>query len=155
MRFNDRVWGVILLVFAGVIWYSAQDLPNPGDQLYGPAFFPEWISLAMGLAAATMLVSSQLRSDGEPLVAFDDWMRRPVVVARFLLVPAVIIFYVYTIDELGFLLVAVLVLFTMLMSLGVRILVALPTTVGMVLLVYGIFDLMLRVPLPRGDLFFS
>jgi len=155
MRFNDRIWGALLLGFAIVIWYSAQDLPNPGDQLYGPAFFPEWIALALGISAAVMLGNSLIRGESEPLVSVDGWLLQPAVVARFLLVPALVIFYVYAVDELGFLLTAALVLAVMLLSLGVRVRVALPTTAGIVLLVYGIFDIMLRVPLPRGDLFFS
>lgn len=155
MKFNDVTSGIILLVFSIVLWTSAHDLPNPGDQLYGPAFFPEWIAAAMGIAAAVMIVTSRSQIGSQPFIGFDGWVRDPRRVLQFLLIPAAVIFYVYTVDELGFMLTAALVLAVLLLALGTRLIVAIPTTIGIVLLVYAIFDMLLRVPLPRGTLFFD
>lgn len=155
MKINDVASGIILLVFSIVLWTSAHALPNPGDQLYGPAFFPEWIAIAMGIAAAVMIVTSRSQIGSQPFVGFDDWVREPRRVMQFLLVPAAVIFYVYTVDKLGFILAAAVVLAGLLLSQGVRLKVLLPTTVGIILLIYAIFDMLLRVPLPRGMLFFG
>lgn len=155
MKINDVTSGIILLVFSVVLWTSAHGLPNPGDQLYGPAFFPEWIAIAMGLAAAVMIVTSRGQIGSQPFVSFDDWVRDPRRVLQFLLVPAAVIFYVYTVDELGFMLAAALVLAGLLLALGVGLKIAVPTTIGVILLIYAIFDMLLRVPLPRGTLFFD
>ncbi|MBS3652186.1 tripartite tricarboxylate transporter TctB family protein [Pseudaminobacter sp. 19-2017] len=153
MKVNDVTSGIILLLFSIVLWTSAQGLPNPGDQTYGPAFFPEWIALAMGISAAIMIAASWSQVGSQPFVAFDNWVRDPRRLLQFLLVPTAVIFYVYAVDELGFLLTAALVLLGLLVALSVRLVVAVPTTIGMVILVYGIFDMLLRVPLPRSDLF--
>jgi putative tricarboxylic transport membrane protein len=155
MKINDVASGVILLVFSIVLWTSAHGLPNPGDQLYGPAFFPEWIAIAMGLAATVMIVTSRSQIGSQPFLGFDAWVRDPRRVLQFVLVPAAVIFYVYTVDTFGFPLAATLVLGGLLLALGVRIAVAAPTTVGVVLMIYAIFDMLLRVPLPRGTLFFD
>ncbi len=155
MKINDVASGAILLVFSIVLWTSAHELPNPGDQLYGPAFFPEWIAIAMGIAAAVMIVTSRNQIGSQPFVGFDEWVRDPLRLLQFLLVPAAVIFYVYTVDTFGFLLAAALVLGGLLLALRVRIAVAAPTTVGVILLIYAIFDMLLRVPLPRGTLFFD
>lgn len=155
MKFNDVTSGIILLVFSIVLWTSAHDLPNPGDQLYGPAFFPEWIAAAMGIAAAVMIVTSRSQIGSQPFIGFDGWARDPRRLMQFLLVPAAVIFYVYAVDQLGFMLTAALVLAVLLLALGTRLIVAVPTTIGIVLLVYAIFDMLLRVPLPRGTLFFD
>lgn len=155
MKINDVTSGAILLVFSIVLWTSAHGLPNPGDQLYGPAFFPEWTAIAMGIAAAVMIVTSRSQICSQRFVGFDDWVREPRRVVQFVLVPAAVIFYVYTVDELGFMLAAAVVLAGLLLAQCVRLKVALPTTVGIIILIYAIFDMLLRVPLPRGTLFFD
>lgn len=155
MKINDVTSGAILLVFSIVLWTSAHGLPNPGDQLYGPAFFPEWTAIAMGIAAAVMIVTSRSQIGSQRFVGFDDWVREPRRVVQFVLVPAAVIFYVYTVDELGFMLAAAVVLAGLLLAQCVRLKVALPTTVGIIILIYAIFDMLLRVPLPRGTLFFD
>ncbi len=155
MKINDVTSGIILLVFSVVLWTSAHGLPNPGDQLYGPAFFPEWIALAMGIAAAVMIVTSRSQIGSQPLIGFDTWVRDPRRVGQFLLIPVAVIFYVYAVDLLGFMLAAALVLGGLLLALGVSVKIAAPTTVGIILLIYAIFDMLLRVPLPRGTLFFD
>lgn len=155
MRFNDIVSGVLLLGLAVVLWVAAAGLPNPAAQVYGPAFFPKVIAIAMGLSAVVLIATSLGQARTVASVAFDDWIRDPVRVFRFLLVPAMVIFYVYTVDEIGFLLSASAVLAILLLALGVRPLPTLAVTAGMVALIYAIFDLLLRVPLPRGDMFYA
>lgn len=155
MKINDVTSGAILLVFSIVLWTSAHGLPNPGDQLYGPAFFPEWTAIAMGILAAVMIVTSRSQIGSQRFVGFDDWVREPRKIVQFVLVPAAVIFYVYTVDELGFMLAAAVVLAGLLLAQCVRLKVALPTTVGIIILIYAIFDMLLRVPLPRGTLFFD
>lgn len=155
MKISDTTSGIILLLFAVVLWTSAHGLPNPADQLYGPAFFPEWIAVGMGVCAATMIATSVSRASSRPFVSFDEWVKEPRRILQFLIVPAAVVFYVYTVDELGFLLAAALVLIVLLMALGSRLVVAAPVTLLVILLIYAIFDMLLRVPLPRGSLFFD
>lgn len=155
MKISDLTSGVVLLVFSIVLWTSASGLPNPGGQLYGPAFFPEWIAAGMGICATIMIATSLSRAASRPFVSFDEWARDPRRILQFLLVPAAVVFYVYTVDGLGFLLAAALVLLVLLTALGSRLVVAAPVTVLVILLIYGIFDMLLRVPLPRGSLFFD
>lgn len=153
MKINDITSGVALLLFSVVLWTSARGLPNPADQLYGPAFFPQWIAAAMFISSAIMIATSLRQAGTTPFVAMQDWVRDPKRLAQFLCVPIAVIFYVYTVDVLGFMVAAGIVLFALLVVLGTRLLPAIPTTVGVILLIYALFDMLLRVPLPRGTLF--
>lgn len=155
MKLSDTASGIILLVFSIVFWTAAHGLPNPVSQLYGPAFFPQWIAVATGICAVIMIATSIRELKSQSFVFLDEWARDPRRLLRFLLVPAAVIVYVYIVDLFGFIPAAMAILFVLLLSLGARLVVALPTTVGIVLLIYAIFDMLLRVPLPRGSLFFD
>ena len=155
MRLNDVASGVLLLALAVLIWFAAASLPNPASQTYGPAFFPQVIAAAMGISAIVLIATSLGQIGSVPIFAFDAWIRDPRRVIQFLLVPVMVIFYVYTVGEIGFLLSASIVLMVLQLSLRVRVLPALFISAGVVMFIYAIFDLFLRVPLPRGDFFYG
>lgn len=159
MKFSDFFSSILLFAFAGVLWFSAQQLPNPGDQLYGPSFFPSCIAAIMALCAGILAVSSlrnqMIATDKTAWVQLDSWTRNFKSVGRFLLVPASIILYVYGVEYFGFILTSTLILLILFLALGVGRLQSLIIAIGVALLVHALFDLGLRVPLPRGDLFFD
>lgn len=153
MRLNDIASGVLLLAFAVVLWVLAATLPNPAAQEYGPAFFPKVIATCLGLSAVVLIITSSQQAGGVSLFAFDDWICDPRRVVQFLLVPATVIFYIYAVEELGFLLTATLVLLILQLALRVKPLLSLIVAIAMVVFIYAIFDMLLGVPLPRGELF--
>lgn len=155
MRLNDIVSGVVLLGFAVTLWFFAAALPNPAAQEYGPAFFPKVISACLGLSAMVLITTSMRQAGTVAFLTFDDWIRDPRRVLQFLLVPAMVIFYVYSVEEIGFLLCASAVLLVLQLALGVKPVLSLVVAVVMVAFIYAIFDMLLGVPLPRGELFYT
>ena len=154
MRFGDIVSGAALLGLAITLWFMSAALPNPASQVYGPAIFPKVIAVCLGLSSFVLLVKSLDQIGKVALITFDDWIRDPWRVLQFLLVPAVVIFYVYMVEQTGFLLTAFVVLLILQLALRVRIVTALTVAVSITVLIYAIFDLMLGVPLPRGELLY-
>lgn len=154
MRFGDIVSGAALLGLAIVLWFMSAALPNPASQVYGPAIFPKVIATCLGMSAFVLLVKSLDQFGKVPLIVFDDWIRDPRRVLQFLLVPATVIFYVYMVEQTGFLLTAFIVLLVLQLALRVRLVTTLIVATAMVALIYAIFDMMLGVPLPQGDLFY-
>lgn len=159
MKISDLFSSILLLVFAATLWFGAQQLPNPGDQLYGPAFFPSCIAALIALSAGLLAFSSWRNqmsgADKASWVQLESWTREPKIIVRFAFIPIAVIFYIYSVEILGFLLVSTLVLLSLFLILGVSRLQAFITAICVALLIYGLFDMGLRVPLPRGDLFFD
>lgn len=155
MRLNDIASGLMLLGVSVLIWFGAASLPNPASQVYGPAFFPKIIAVAMGVSSIALIATSLSQLRSVPILSFDDWIRDPLRIFQFLLVPATVIFYVYSVEEIGFLFSAAIVLTVLQISLRVRVLSAAVVSAVVVAFIYAIFDLFLRVPLPRGDMFYG
>jgi putative tricarboxylic transport membrane protein len=76
----------------------------------------------------------------------QSWWRRLMV----LVPPGLLLFYVFTVDRLGFLLTATIIVLTAALALGARLRLALPLAIGAPLVVHLIFAKLLRVPLPWG-----
>lgn len=159
MKLSDFFSSILLLAFAGALWFGARQLPNPGGQLYGPSFFPSCIAAIMAFCAGILAVSSlrsqMIATNKTAWIQLDSWTRNFKSIGRFLLVPASVVFYVYGVEYLGFLLTSTLILLILFLALGVGRLQSLLIAICVALLVYALFDLGLRVPLPRGDLFFD
>lgn len=155
MRFGDIVSGAAFLGLAIALWFMSVALPNPASQIYGPAIFPKVIAICLGLSALILLVKSLDQIGKVPLAVFDDWIRDPQRVLQFLLVPATVVFYVYMVEQTGFLLTAFIMLLVLQLALRVRLITTLIVSIAMVALIYAIFDMMLGVPLPRGELFYN
>ncbi len=54
MKFNDIVWGALLVVFAGALFVHAQGFPTIPSQKVGPSALP--MALAVGLAVCGALL---------------------------------------------------------------------------------------------------
>jgi putative tricarboxylic transport membrane protein len=64
--------------------------------------------------------------------------------------PALLLFYVYTVDRLGFAITAAIMVFTVAIALGARLRLAIPLAIVAPLFVHLAFSKLLRVPLPQG-----
>lgn len=117
---------------------------------FGPMFFPGLLIAALALVSGALLLTRRGR-------AADRDPREPVAVgpnaswrsAEVLLWIAV---YLALAETLGFVLTAAMLLLVYLLRLGTRPRVAAPLTLALVPVVYHLFAVILRVPLPRGIL---
>ena len=152
MKINDAVFGVVLLALGVVVLWHVQSFPKIPGQNVGPALFPG--SIAAGLiVCALLLIVSGLRS--RPRVAWLEapaWMHSPRHVSAFVALVLSTIAYILFSTSVGFVIVASLGLFAMLVAFGVqRGMAVVVAVVGTIVIWYAFYKL-LRVPLPWGVL---
>jgi len=148
MRLNDALLGALLLGFAGWVWWLTTFFPAFPGQDYGPNLFPRILAAGIGFCAV-MLILRGLRARGR-LLTIEDWVREPARLASFLAIPGAALFYILASEPLGFIPTAFLMLAVLFLWFKAKPVVALPSAVGMTLLVHWFFAGMMRVPLPRG-----
>jgi tripartite-type tricarboxylate transporter receptor subunit TctC len=112
---------------------------------FGPLFFPK--VLAVALAAVLVAIAATRRRDPSVSAASP-----PGASWRFAEVVLWIGLYLALAETLGFIVTAGLLLLVHLVRLGTRPTVALPLAAVLVPVVYHLFAVILRVPLPRGVL---
>jgi putative tricarboxylic transport membrane protein len=154
VQLSDRVTGAFLVVLGGAAALSGSRLPAVPGQDVGPAAFP--MLIGGGLVLCGVLIAFGIGHNFEvPEEAEEDatpaggWFRR-LAGLRALVPPALLLFYVFAVDLLGFLPTAALIVFTAALALGARPRLAVPIAILAPALVHLVFYKLLRVPLPAG-----
>jgi putative tricarboxylic transport membrane protein len=93
----------------------------------------------------------ELRAGGRLLV-FGEWLRSPRHVVSFLLTCGAIVFYLLTVQRLGFLVTATLLLLALFLQLRVRPWLAVLVALAAAFAIHLAFYKLLRVSLPWGVL---
>ena len=151
MRLSDTLSGFLaLIVGAAVAGYAWTFPPMPG-QAVGPGLFPMVIGFGCIVFGAALMLSGMRRSR-RWWIEFDDWARRPRMVANFALVVAAVAFYVLAVDWLGFFITATIFLGALFLAFGVRRTRVVPVAVAVTIVIHYGFYTLLRVPLPWGVL---
>lgn len=150
MKFNDALIGAVLIVLATAIGFHIRGFPEMPGQKFGAALFPGLIAAGL-LVCGLMLFVRGVRS-GDRLVVMVPWMRMPQQVANFLLVCALLVFYILASNALGFVLCGVIILMALFLKLAVPPLRAAIVAVVATLIIHALFYKLLRVPLPWGVL---
>ena len=126
---------------------------NLADKPIGAMFFPTAIAAALALVLVGLVVARP-RSGADPPGAPTEAATPSMTGGwgRFVEVILWIVVYLAVAEHLGFILTAGTLLVLHLLRLGTRATIAIPIVVVLVPLVYQIFGVALRVPLPRGVL---
>jgi hypothetical protein len=111
---------------------------------YGPMFFPAVLAGLLIICIVACLASGSLGSK-----TTEEGISKSAILDIFILVGCVV-FYILTAEVLGFLLSSGVILLVLFTRMRVKSYVAMPATVLLVSLVYQLFAIGLRVPLPRG-----
>ncbi|WP_061931304.1 tripartite tricarboxylate transporter TctB family protein [Aureimonas sp. AU22] len=143
----DRIGGLALAGLGAATITAAAQLPSVPGQPIGPAVFPYVIGAGLCLCALLILFSAGVSEEEEPV---DLARSRGATLLRLALPSLLLVFYVYSVETLGFLLSGFVVVLAASLLLGARPLVALPLAVVMPALIHTIFSSLLRVPLPAG-----
>jgi len=153
VKLNDAVWGVLLLVLSAAVFLAIRSFPNIPGQNIGPGAFPALIATGLAGCAVILLVRGvrELRAGGRLLV-FGEWLRSPRHVANFLLTCGAIVFYLLTVERLGFLVTATLLLLALFLQLKVKPWLAVVVAVAAAFAIHAAFYKLLRVSLPWGVL---
>ena len=145
MQINDRLIGALAIVggvavIAGTIGF--RELPG---QQFGSAFFPRIVGAAFILTGIAMILTGKSGA----WLQLSDMVRGKAglqVLSALLAVIAWVIISPHT----GFIAATLVLIFVLILIAGGRVLPALATAAFMASLLYLIFGVMLRVPLPLG-----
>ncbi len=152
MKFNDAVFGALLLVLGLAVLVHVQSFPKIPGQNVGPALFPGLVAAAL-VICAVMLILSGLRA--RPETAWFEalpWARSPGHAWAFVAVIGSTIAYIVLAERIGFVIVAPLALFAMFIAFGVRPVTSVVVAIIGTLVIWYAFYKLLRVPLPWGVL---
>jgi len=152
VKFNDAVFGLILLVLGAAVLAVVQGYPKIPGQQVGPALFPGLIAAGLCVCGALLLFKGWRDRRVSPWAHFDEWIHSPRHVLAFAVTLLSVVFYILVSEWLGFVLTSVLILLALMWSLrvptGRSVIVAVIAT----LLIHAAFYKLLRVPLPWGVL---
>ncbi|WP_407518618.1 tripartite tricarboxylate transporter TctB family protein [Methylobacterium oryzisoli] len=148
MRFNDALIGGVLLALAIAVFLSARTLPAVPGQQYGAAVFPMLIACGLGGCGLVLTVAGLRHWEGAVTPA--PWMRSPAAWGRLALTLFLVLFYIVAAEPLGFVPVAFVLLFALIVILGGRWWVAALVAAVVTVIVAKSFGTLLLVPLPRG-----
>ena len=151
MKFNDAVFGLVLLCLGAAVLFAIQGFPKIPGQPVGPALFPGLIAAGLCIAGV-LLVASGLRRPRQPWLVAEDWVRSPRHVLALAVLLGSVVFYMVAATRLGFLPTAVLILLALFRVLRVPWRRAVLLAVVATLVVHFAFYKLLRVPLPWGVL---
>ena len=145
IQFNDRLIGALAVaggaaVIAGTLGF--RELPG---QQFGSAFFPRIVGSALILTGFALIISAAR----VPWLLVSDLLRGRAALQVACTLVAVI-GWVLVSPVLGFIPATALIVFGLILVAGGRLLPAACTAVGTALLLYAVFGLLLRVPLPYG-----
>lgn len=153
MRFNDAVFGVILLVFSTAITVIAQaTFPGLPGQEFGPAFFPTIIGCVLFGCGVILLVSGIAKWRDGPIMALGEWATIPHYVVNFVLVFVALVVYILFTDTVGFIPISFAILGVLLSRFGCRPLTSVVVAAVATLFIHTAFYKFLLVPLPWGIL---
>lgn len=152
MKFNDAVFGLLLLALGALVLVGVQGFPRIPGQQVGPALFPGLIAVGLCVGGLILMVRGWRERAAVPWLVLQDWVRSPRHLLAFAVLIGSIVFYMLVSEQLGFLLSSSIILSTLLYVLRVSLVRALLTAVVATLLIHFAFYKLLRVPLPWGVL---
>jgi putative tricarboxylic transport membrane protein len=165
MKLADALSGLLAAIAGIAVVLHAFTFPPMPGQPVGPSLFPIAIGTGLILAGAALMLSaarrplsavrrppSAVRRPLSEFVEFDEWARRPRMVANFFLVVTDLTFYAIAVDALGFLITSAVFLAVLFLAFGVRRARIVPFAVAATLVIHYGFYTLLRVPLPWGVL---
>jgi putative tricarboxylic transport membrane protein len=152
MRFNDAVFGVLLIVFAIAEIAYTRTFPSLHGQAYGPDLFPILIGVGFLITGAILTIQGLAQRAVQPLVETGAWAADRRNVVNFALVLLALLFYIAASDWLGFILTAFVIMLVLLKSFGSGMVAALVIAALTTLGIHTLFARVLLVPLPWGVL---
>lgn len=150
MQLSDRITGGALVVLGAASAWGGSRLPAVPGQDVGPAAFPMVIGFGLMLCGVLIAigVGRSFEVEEEPEENSGSIMARFGL--RVLAPPALLLFYMLTVERLGFLLTSGIMVFLGVLALRGSVKLALPIAIVAPLFVHLAFYKLLRVPLPDG-----
>lgn len=152
MKFNDAVFGAILLVLGLAVIVHVQGFPKIPGQQVGPALFPGLIATALAACGLLLIASGLRHRSSQPWFVSESWTRSTRHVVGLFAVIVAVVAYIALAETVGFLILGAVILFALFVLFGVRAPKAALIAVVATLVIWYAFYKLLRVPLPWGVL---
>jgi putative tricarboxylic transport membrane protein len=165
MHLSDRITGVFIAGLGAIAAYAGSKLPPVPGQQVGPNVFPMVVGTGMVVCGTLIALGVGRRFEEEAeaeLAAHSDAATSGASTAssgwvyslRVMIPPALLLFYVFAVDVLGFLITGLFMVTVAALALGARWRLAIPVALFATALTHLAFAKLLRVPLPAGLLGF-
>jgi putative tricarboxylic transport membrane protein len=153
MLISDRLTGLFLVGLGALAAYGGSLLPPVPGQQVGPSIFP--MVVGIGLCLCGVLIALRIGHNFEAEAEVEAGIaNREGSAPRSgwwaLLAPALLLFYFFAVDRLGFVLTAAIIAGVTAISLRASLKLAIAVAVLSPLVVHLIFGKLLRVPLSPG-----
>ncbi|GHB29431.1 tripartite tricarboxylate transporter TctB family protein [Salinicola rhizosphaerae] len=141
-RFNDRVFGLVMLAVAVAYYYGATQFPVPfgGSEAVGPETFPKILGVVLAICSLYMIVKPD---------ADNAWPAGRTFVELGIAIVALIV-YALLLEPLGFIISTTLAIGTLCWRMGATPLKAYLTGLISGIVVFVLFTYGLELPLPLG-----
>lgn len=158
MRIPDSVTGLFIAGLGGLCYYGGSLLPPVPGQQVGPNVFPMVVGGGLVLCGVMIALNIGRKFEDEAeadLATIEGGAAapeetRPLYRLRVLVPPALLLFYVFVVERIGFIPTAAIVIFAASLALGARLRLAIPLAIFAPMVVHLLFYKLLRVPLPAG-----
>jgi putative tricarboxylic transport membrane protein len=159
MRLADRFTGLFLVGLGALAAYGGSRLPPVPGQPVGPNVFPMVVGIGLSVCGLMIAIGigHHFEEEAEADLAAhtthspeEDVPHHPIWYLRALIPPALLLFYVFTVDRIGFVPTAAIMVVVTAVTLGASLRLAIPLALLAPVGVHLIFYKLLRVPLPDG-----
>lgn len=150
MRFNDSVFGVVLIVFAIAEIAYTSTFPRLHGQDYGPDLFPIIIGAGLMLFGGILIARGWAQRATQPLMIVGDWAQDASNVINVAILLGSIVFYIVFSTWLGFIPAALVIQSVLLIRLGSSPVLSIAVAAISTMLIHTLFAKVLLVPLPWG-----
>jgi len=150
MRFNDSVFGVVLIAFAVAEIAYASTFPRLHGQNYGPDLFPIIIGAGLLVFGGILIARGWAQRATQPMMVVGDWAQDRANVVNVVILLGCIIFYILFSTWLGFIPTALMIQSVLLVRLGSSPALSICVSAISTMLIHTLFAKILLVPLPWG-----
>lgn len=150
MRFNDTVFGLILIAFAIAEISYSRTFPSLHGQDYGPDLFPTIIGAGLMLFGGILIARGWAQRATQPMVVVGDWAQDRGNVVNVIVLLGSIVFYIVFSTWLGFIPTALLIQSVLLVRLGSSLVLSITVAAISTMVIHTLFAKLLLVPLPWG-----
>ena len=150
MKFNDMVWGALLMALGITVLNDVRTYPSIPGQQYGPNAFPGLLALLLIGCAVMLIVKGWRERDQHPWFEAGAWLQASPQVRNFAITVVGLVFYIVASEKIGFLICGSAMLIALFWSLRVRTVLIAPIAIISTFVIHAIFYKGLRVPLPWG-----
>ena len=150
MRFNDGVFGLILIAFAIAEISYSRTFQSLHGQDYGPDLFPIIIGAGLMLFGGILIARGWAQRATQPMVVVGDWAQDRGNVVNVIVLLGSIVFYIVFSTWLGFIPTALLIQSVLLVRLGSSLVLSITVAAISTMVIHTLFAKLLLVPLPWG-----